>query len=139
MRRHVSTTSAVLRIGRAAATTLCYCSTTDKKLPSTSTKPTMDRLRSLLNGGSPAKNTATEYEPLRTSGDDVVEAETTAQGDGDAEGGAGEAYKTAEVPFSWFEYTIFTLVGVAMLWAWYDTFPLPPSPSLAHPTQSRAR
>ena len=29
-----------------------------------------------------------------------------------------------EVPFSWVEYSIFTLLGVAMLWAWYPPSPL---------------
>jgi equilibrative nucleoside transporter 1/2/3 len=24
-------------------------------------------------------------------------------------------------PFSWFEYSIFVLLGIAMLWAWYVT------------------
>jgi hypothetical protein len=28
--------------------------------------------------------------------------------------------KVGEEPFSWFEYSIFVLLGVAMLWAWYD-------------------
>lgn len=96
----------------------------------------MDRLRRLLSGSSTAKNTrdanSDEYEPLRTSGDDV-DAEETANGDGQGERG-GEVYKTAEVPFSWFEYTIFTLVGVAMLWAWYDTFA-----SLSHPGDTLPR
>ena len=26
--------------------------------------------------------------------------------------------KPSEEPFSWFEYSIFVLLGVAMLWAW---------------------
>jgi len=29
-----------------------------------------------------------------------------------------------EEPFSWFEYSIFLLLGVAMLWAWYVLQPL---------------
>ncbi len=28
--------------------------------------------------------------------------------------------KAVELPFSWFEYSIFVLLGIAMLWAWYE-------------------
>jgi equilibrative nucleoside transporter 1/2/3 len=28
--------------------------------------------------------------------------------------------KHGEEPFSWFEYSIFVLLGIAMLWAWYE-------------------
>lgn len=28
--------------------------------------------------------------------------------------------KVGEEPFSWFEYSIFVLLGIAMLWAWYE-------------------
>lgn len=69
----------------------------------------MDRLRDIFGGRSKSKDVPAEYEPLRTSGDDVVDREDEVR---------GEAVGTAEVPFSWFEYTIFALVGVAMLWAW---------------------
>lgn len=77
----------------------------------------MDRLRAIFTGRSGTKDARDanpdEYEPLRTSGDDVLEAEAATSPEvGD------ETYETAEVPFSWFEYTIFALVGVAMLWAW---------------------
>lgn len=75
----------------------------------------MDRLRGILSGPNRTKDTRDanpdEYEPLRTSGDDNVEAEDTPEVE-------RETYEAAEVPFSWFEYTIFALVGVAMLWAW---------------------
>jgi equilibrative nucleoside transporter 1/2/3 len=27
--------------------------------------------------------------------------------------------KFGEEPFSWFEYSIFVMLGIAMLWAWY--------------------
>lgn len=74
----------------------------------------MDRIKGLFRGRHGNKDgrdtDPAEYEPLRTSGDDVAEE---AQQEGQ-EGG----YATAAVPFSWFEYTIFALVGVAMLWAW---------------------
>ncbi|CAN8096285.1 unnamed protein product [Discula destructiva] len=97
----------------------------------------MDRIRSILSSRTAAKDTRDvdpdEYEPLRTSSDDVVEAPETA-------GGEGEAYKAVEVPFSWFEYTIFALVGMAMLWAWNMFLAASPYFNfrfLAHPTLSR--
>lgn len=75
----------------------------------------MDRLRAIFTGRSGTKDTRDanpdEYEPLRTSGDHVVEAVDGTEGDDDA-------VVAVEVPFSWLEYTIFALVGVAMLWAW---------------------
>lgn len=71
----------------------------------------MDRIRGLFSGRAGNKDVPAEYEPLRTSGDDVVERP-------EDQVSRGEAHTTAEVPFSWFEYTIFALVGVAMLWAW---------------------
>lgn len=75
----------------------------------------MDRLRGILTGTSAAKDNRganpEEYEPLRASSDDVREI-------GDIAEEERETYKANEVPFSWFEYTIFALVGVAMLWAW---------------------
>lgn len=75
----------------------------------------MDRLRAIFNARRGAKDTRDadpgEYEPLRTSGDHVVD-------DGDRTEGDGEGAVSVEVPFSWFEYIIFALVGVAMLWAW---------------------
>lgn len=72
----------------------------------------MNRIKILFRRRSGHKGVAAaEYEPLRTSGDDAV--------DGQERGGEAHHAATAEVPFSWFEYTIFALVGVAMLWAWY--------------------
>lgn len=75
----------------------------------------MDRIRSILTGHSAAKNNHNthpeEYEPLRTSSDDVRQSGNTSESE-------SETYKANEAPFSWFEYTIFALVGVAMLWAW---------------------
>ncbi len=49
-----------------------------------------------------------DYEPLQNGterDDDSAEDEV--------EGG------TTETPFSWLEYAIFFLLGIAMLWAWY--------------------
>ncbi|KAL2260393.1 hypothetical protein VTK26DRAFT_5599 [Humicola hyalothermophila] len=59
----------------------------------------MDRLRAWF---TPAKASAEEYEPL-------------ADDDSAALGGTACEYET---PFSWIEYSIFALIGVAMLWAW---------------------
>lgn len=91
-------------------------------MPSTSTVLpqiiAMNRIRTILSGRSAAvKDTRDanpdEYEPLRTSTDNVRDTENASEGAGD-----GETSKPAEAPFSWLEYTIFALVGVAMLWAW---------------------
>jgi equilibrative nucleoside transporter 1/2/3 len=60
----------------------------------------MDRIKSLFRAGP-------EYEPL--SDDAVRDDESTQEGSDD---GAPEA------PFSWVEYVIFLLLGIAMLWAW---------------------
>ncbi|KAH8848106.1 hypothetical protein MCOR27_009850 [Pyricularia oryzae] len=67
----------------------------------------MDRIRSLFARHKPIRNEA-EYEPLTEDGlDRRAGAETLlAPEDG------------GEVPFSWVEYLIFAMVGVAMLWAW---------------------
>lgn len=67
----------------------------------------MDRIRSLFARHKPVRNEA-EYEPLTEDGlDRRAGAETLlAPEDG------------GEVPFSWVEYLIFAMVGVAMLWAW---------------------
>lgn len=79
----------------------------------------MERLRAILTGRTGAKDTRDvnpdEYEPLRTSRDEFVEAGDTPECGG---GGEDETHEAVEVPFSWLEYTIFALVGVAMLWAW---------------------
>ncbi|KAG6353474.1 hypothetical protein INS49_005655 [Diaporthe citri] len=74
----------------------------------------MDRLKGMLyrRGGAKDDRDADpdEYAPLRDSGDDASES-------GDISDD-GELFDTTEVPFSWFEYAIFAMVGVAMLWAW---------------------
>lgn len=72
----------------------------------------MDRIRGLFSSRASNKDVPAEYEPLRrTSGDDVVDRP-------EDDVPRAEVPMTAEVPFSWFEYIIFALVGVAMLWAW---------------------
>jgi solute carrier family 29 (equilibrative nucleoside transporter), member 1/2/3 len=62
----------------------------------------MDRIRSAL-GRRPSS--ASEYEPLHP--DEATALEGSAVLDGQS-----------EVPFSWMEYSIFAVLGMAMLWAW---------------------
>ncbi|KAK4106446.1 hypothetical protein N658DRAFT_413830 [Parathielavia hyrcaniae] len=59
----------------------------------------MDRIRAFL---APVKPAADEYEPLAEDESGTL---------------AGSTYREA-TPFSWLEYSIFALIGVAMLWAW---------------------
>jgi len=71
----------------------------------------MDRVRGIFSRKAAAEQ---EYEPLH---------------DGQLEGGDQassylEAESEAEAIFSWIEYSIFALIGVAMLWAWYAPLPL---------------
>ncbi|KAM0286233.1 hypothetical protein ACHAQH_000960 [Verticillium albo-atrum] len=61
----------------------------------------MDRIRDLFR----QKNVREEYSPITEDGSPM---EGTALLEDDGEG----------VPFSWFEYSIFALLGMAMLWAW---------------------
>jgi equilibrative nucleoside transporter 1/2/3 len=57
----------------------------------------------------PKKADEAEYERLTDDNDTgTLEGSTYSVDDGEAE----------EVPFSWVEYTIFALLGVAMLWSW---------------------
>ena len=61
----------------------------------------MDRIKAFF---SRKKVDAEEYEPL--TDDSATLEEST--------------YETQEEnPFSWLEYSIFLIIGVAMLWAWY--------------------
>lgn len=62
----------------------------------------MDRIKNFL---TPVKATDEEYEPLTDDSSTLGEEE-------------GETYPD-QAPFSWIEYSIFALIGVAMLWAWY--------------------
>lgn len=62
---------------------------------------TMERLKNFL---TPVKATDEEYEPLTDDTSSTLTVE-------------GETFE--ETPFSWIEYFIFVLIGVAMLWAWY--------------------
>jgi equilibrative nucleoside transporter 1/2/3 len=40
----------------------------------------------------------------------------------DGHDGSNESLAPEETPFSWIEYSVFTLLGVAMLWAWCDSY-----------------
>ncbi|KAK3295882.1 nucleoside transporter-domain-containing protein [Chaetomium fimeti] len=59
----------------------------------------MDRIKAFF---APPKASAEEYEPLADDDSGTLE---------------GSIYEEA-TPFSWIEYSIFALIGVAMLWAW---------------------
>jgi hypothetical protein len=61
----------------------------------------MDRIRSFFA----KKSESQEYAPLQADADDNDAATLTST--------------TEEPPFSWLEYSVFLLLGVAMLWAWY--------------------
>ena len=63
----------------------------------------MDRIRSFFA----KKSEEQEYAPLRVDAED---------NDGDTLTSVRE-----EAPFSWLEYLVFLLLGVAMLWAWYES------------------
>ena len=71
----------------------------------------MDRIRAFF---APAKPAPDDYAPLTDDDSDTL---------------GGSVYEE-EVPFSWIEYSIFALVGVAMLWAWCvnPASPYPPTP-----------
>lgn len=73
----------------------------------------MDSLRRLL-GKPPAREQ--EYQPVADDGP------PDSPGPGPCANSRRGSYdERAEeaVPFSWLEYGIFALLGVAMLWAWY--------------------
>jgi solute carrier family 29 (equilibrative nucleoside transporter), member 1/2/3 len=65
----------------------------------------MDRIRNTFK----SKPT---YAPVNTEAQDE---------ESESYDGSGESLGPEETPFSWIEYFIFTLLGVAMLWAWYDS------------------
>ena len=69
---------------------------------------TMDRLKAFLQPSLPA------YATLDAHAEEDDEAE---DGDNDVEGSQEE--QNPGSPFSWLEYAIFVLLGMAMLWAWY--------------------
>lgn len=79
-------------------------------LPKRTLTVAMDRLRTIFT--APKKADEAEYEPLTEDNDTrTLEGSTYTVSDGEVE----------EVPFSWLEYCVFVLLGVAMLWSWYVT------------------
>ena len=64
----------------------------------------MDRIRNAFKA-KPA------YAPVNAEAQDE---------DTESYNGSDEAFVPEEESFSWIEYSIFMLLGVAMLWAWYD-------------------
>lgn len=68
---------------------------------------TLDRVRALFRKTS---EDAQDYEPLVAESND---------GSVDDETHVTEDPSHHEQAFSWFEYSIFMLLGCAMLWAWY--------------------
>lgn len=62
----------------------------------------MDRIRGFFR----QKQEREEYQPLADDAAAVVECSSLLQDDRE------------DVPFSWLEYGIFALLGMAMLWAW---------------------
>ena len=70
----------------------------------------MDRLRQALKFGTPYEHVETEEAPE----DGAYEEERD-----------NASASEEENNFSWLNYIIFLLLGVAMLWAWYVTFKKP--------------
>ena len=71
------------------------------------TRTAVDRVRALFRQTRPSQ----EYERIEDdSNDEDVRRPVLIIPD-----------KLGEEPFSWFEYSIFVLLGIAMLWAWYGT------------------
>lgn len=80
----------------------------------------MDRLRGLLSFFSLAgqkERGEQEYEPLAAAEEEQLRSSLDVDGVPD-DGGHAAARDENKVPFSWVEYYIFALIGVAMLWAW---------------------
>ena len=87
------------------------------------TRTTLERVRALFS-----KDAEQDYAPLSDS--------VTLQGDAfrrqteDSDGEVEHTKADDGEPFSWFEYSIFLMLGIAMLWAWYVTStPTDPSPT----------
>lgn len=67
---------------------------------------TLDKVRSLFT----APDTEPAYEPVESN----IDSE-----DEDVERPVYYLPEAHEEPFSWLEYSIFLLLGIAMLWAWW--------------------
>lgn len=71
----------------------------------------MDRIRSLFSNKTVTEG---EYAPLHEEGEVAVAGEEASFLEGES---------LEEEPFSWLEYFVFAMLGVAMLWAWYASPP----------------
>jgi equilibrative nucleoside transporter 1/2/3 len=69
------------------------------------TRTTIDRMLALFR----KSDVEQDYEPLGTDASTI---------DGDVRRPALVLPEDDEEPFSWFEYCVFLLLGIAMLWAW---------------------
>lgn len=78
---------------------------TSSTMPNPDVSAAMERLKAMFT--PPKKADEAEYEPL-TDDTGTIDGSTYTVSDGEVE----------EVPFSWLEYSIFLLLGVAMLWSW---------------------
>jgi equilibrative nucleoside transporter 1/2/3 len=80
-------------------------------------RTTIDKVRALFRK-SDAEQT---YEPLSDSStiDEDVRRPVIFVPEGPHEQDAEQDKTDEGEPFSWFEYSIFLLLGIAMLWAWY--------------------
>jgi equilibrative nucleoside transporter 1/2/3 len=75
-------------------------------------RTTIDRVRNLFRKSADVEQ---EYEPLDGDAntlDEEVRRPVLILPEDEDGGGQSE-------PFSWLEYSIFLLLGIAMLWAWY--------------------
>lgn len=73
----------------------------------------MDRLRRLFSRGKSPSRDGQAYEPLPDDGEDRAPFLRRRDADEEHDGHDGH-----DIPFSWVEYSIFAMLGVAMLWAW---------------------
>ena len=77
-------------------------------------RTTLERVRAMFS-----KDAEQDYAPLT---DSVTLGGNGFRRDPEDDDGEGEQPGTDDgEPFSWFEYCIFLLLGIAMLWAWYVT------------------
>jgi solute carrier family 29 (equilibrative nucleoside transporter), member 1/2/3 len=70
----------------------------------------MDRIRGLLNKPTEEGQYSRLEEDIQDDDEDVHRPVLIVPDD-----------EYPEEPFSWFEYCIFLLLGISMLWAWYAT------------------
>jgi equilibrative nucleoside transporter 1/2/3 len=88
----------------------------------------MDRLRGALKKAQPANDQ--EYERITENEHEHEERD----GEGDD---STLAPSIDDTPFSWLEYGVFLMLGIAMLWAWYSSFLPPPRPAISVHSSNR--